>query len=204
MIIYKDVTFTYGEIKLFDHFNYEIKPGEHVCIAGKSGTGKTTLLNMLLGFVKPDSGEIRIDNLVVEPDNLQQIRNKLLWLPQDINLPFSTVRELLMFPYQLKINRKLRFDEEYAVSLFEQLGLSSALMNHHLSEVSGGQKQRIAFVSGMLTNKDIVLLDEPTAALDPESTVRMGKYLQSLRDKTILAISHDERFAAYFDRTLIL
>lgn len=204
MIQFKDVIFTYGETKLFDHFNYEIKQGEHVCIAGKSGVGKSTLLNMLLGFVTPVSGQIKIDNLIVAPENLLQIRSRILYLPQDINLPFQTVRELLQFPYTLRVNRKSRFDETHTLQLFEHLGLSPELIDHSMSQISGGQKQRIALISGLQTGKIILLLDEPTAALDPESTIRMGEYLKSLKDTTIFAISHDERFASYFDRTLIL
>lgn len=204
MIQFKDVTFTYGETKLFDHFNYEIKSGEHVCIAGKSGAGKSTLLNMILGFVAPDSGAIKVNEQDVTPENLQHIRSQILFLPQDINLPFQTVRELLQFPYTLKVNRKSRFDEKLTFQLFEQLGLNPALLEHSMSQISGGQKQRIALISGLLTGKKLLLLDEPTAALDPESTTLMGQYLQGLTDTTIFAISHDERFASFFDRTLIL
>ncbi|MGL5786570.1 MAG: ABC transporter ATP-binding protein [Bacteroidales bacterium] len=204
MIIYKDITFTFGETNLFDHFNYEIQSGEHVCIAGKSGVGKSTLINMLLGFLTPDSGEIRVDNQTLTVDTLQSIRSKILWLPQDINLPFHSVREMLNFPYTLKVNRKLSFNEDKALQLFDQLGLDRVLINHDISQISGGQKQRIAFISGIMAGKDIVLLDEPTAALDPDSTIRMGEFIKGLKDVTVLAISHDERFAAFFDRTLLL
>lgn len=204
MISYKDITFTFGNAHLFDHFNYQINSGEHVCIAGKSGVGKSTLINMLLGFVIPSSGEIRVDYQIVKPENLQSIRNKILWLPQDINLPFHTVREMLNFPYTLKVNRKLNFDQDKALQLFDQLGLDRALIDHEISQISGGQKQRIAFISGVLTGKDIVLLDEPTAALDPDSTIRMGEFIKGLKNVTVLAISHDERFATFFDRTLLL
>lgn len=204
MIVFKNVTFTYGDTKLFDQFNFRLEHGQHLCISGKSGAGKSTLLQMLLGFVAPLSGEILVNGLPVTPQHLQQIRSQLLWLPQDINLPFATVRELLESPYTLKVNRKHHFDEARTLELFARLGLDPALINHSLSQISGGQKQRIAFISGLLTGKKILLLDEPTAALDPQSTILMGEYLQSLTDTTILSISHDERFAAFFDRTLVL
>ncbi|MGL5730312.1 MAG: ABC transporter ATP-binding protein [Bacteroidales bacterium] len=204
MINYNDITFSYGGNNLFEDFNLTIADNEHVCIAGRSGVGKSTLLNFLTGFLQPQKGSIEVNGILQSDDNIQLIRNQILWLPQDINLPFLNVRELLQFHFQFKVNRKKSYDESKALELFDTLGLDRSLIDHDIAQLSGGQKQRIAFIAGILTDKQIYLLDEPTAALDPESTVLMGTYLQSCTDRTIMAISHDENIKKYFDRTITL
>ncbi|MGL5227953.1 MAG: ABC transporter ATP-binding protein [Bacteroidales bacterium] len=204
MINYNDITFSYGGNSLFKDFNLNIADNEHVCIAGRSGVGKSTLLNFLLGFLQPEKGMIEVNGIQQSNENIQLIRNQILWLPQDINLPFQNVRELLQFHFQFKVNRKKLYDESKALGLFDAFGLDRSLINHEIAQLSGGQKQRIAFIAGILTDKQVYLLDEPTAALDPESTIRMGQYVQSCTDRTIMAISHDEHFQKYFDRTITL
>lgn len=92
MIVVKNLSFLFEGKNLFSNFSFEIPDNSFVSIIGESGKGKTTLLNLLLGFEKPFSGEIIFDNLLLNNDNVSSIRKEIAWLPQNFNIPVENVK----------------------------------------------------------------------------------------------------------------
>jgi len=176
-----------------------VNRGEKVCLTGASGCGKSTLLNAIPGFVPLAEGGIEVDDLPLTAGNCSQIRQKIAWLPQELNLELDTVKNLLLFPFSFKGNKKNSPDRKTVLQLFEKLLLDENLYDKSLAEISGGQKQRVAIASVLLLGKSVMLLDEPSSALDDEATEVLANYILSLENTTVISASHDKRWIDRMD-----
>ncbi len=201
MIHFDNITITYKDKTVISNFSTEITRGEKVCFTGESGCGKSTLLHAILGFVSPEEGTIRVDDLPLTTQSIQSIREKTAFLPQDISFPYQTVKELIESPFHFKANRRQDITEKKILGIFEQLNLEAEVLNKKLNEISGGQKQRVLLAMISLLDKEIVLLDEPTSALDPATADLAVRFLKEM-PQTIIAVTHDLRFAQAFDRSI--
>ena len=203
-ISFLDLSFCFDSKKIISNFSEIVNRGEHVCLMGESGSGKSTLLNSVVGLSVPTSGKILLGDLEVNAANLRQIRTRVAWLPQHLALPYASVEEMLKAPYEWIVNRHLHFDRERCLHLFRQLGLESSLLEKNLSKISGGERQRVALVSALMLDRKVLLLDEPSSALDLSSRDKLIDLLRNLRDTTVLSITHDEAWARSMDRTIVL
>ena len=204
MIQFNNTYFEYDEKPLISGFSVNIARGEKVVIYGPSGSGKSTLVHAILGFVQAEQGEIIVNNLPISPDSINKIRQLTSWLPQDISLPYNSVRDMILAPFEFKANHSRKPSDQEILAEFDKLKLEHNLLEKGITEISGGQKQRILLLTSVLLRKPILLLDEPTSALDAQSVDLVINYLKSLTDTTIIAISHDEKFINAFDRKLLI
>ncbi|MBR4154479.1 MAG: ATP-binding cassette domain-containing protein [Paludibacteraceae bacterium] len=204
MIQFNNTYFIYDEKPLISGFSVNIARGEKVVIYGPSGSGKSTLIHAILGFVQAEQGEIIVNNLPISPDSINEIRQLTSWLPQDISLPYNSVRDMILAPFEFKANHSRKPSDQEILAEFDKLKLEHNLLEKGITEISGGQKQRILLLTTVLLRKPILLLDEPTSALDAQSVDLVINYLKSLTDITIIAISHDEKFINAFDRKLLI
>ena len=204
MIQFNNTYFIYDEKPLISGFSVNIARGEKVVIYGPSGSGKSTLVHAILGFVQAEQGEIIVNNLPISPDSINEIRQLTSWLPQDISLPYNSVRDMILAPFEFKANHSRKPSDQEILAEFDKLKLEHNLLEKGITEISGGQKQRILLLTTVLLRKPILLLDEPTSALDAQSVDLVINYLKSLTDITIIAISHDEKFINTFDRKLLI
>ena len=204
MIQFNNTYFIYDEKPLISGFSVNIARGEKVIIYGPSGSGKSTLVHAILGFVQAEQGEIIVNNLPISPDSINEIRQLTSWLPQDISLPYNSVRDMILAPFEFKANHSRKPSDQEILAEFDKLKLEHNLLEKGITEISGGQKQRILLLTTVLLRKPILLLDEPTSALDAQSVDLVINYLKSLTDITIIAISHDEKFINAFDRKLLI
>lgn len=203
MIEFRDVTFIYDGKPLIEHFTETIETGEKVVLYGSSGTGKSTLLGAIAGFVRPDNGEIAIDGKIMNGESIQLFRQQIAWVPQEFTLPYNTVREMIDAPFLFRINRQKRPSRHKILKEFEKLGLEEILYEKKASEVSGGQRQRIMIVIARLLGKEYTLVDEPTSALDENSIGSLINYIQNFgSSETVVMVSHDNRFISAFDRKI--
>lgn len=206
MINIKNISVCFGNLTLFKRLDLQVRRGESVCICGGSGSGKTSLLKAILGFVPLSEGTIQVDDITLNPRTADHIRRKIAWIPQELALPTEWISEMVKMPFELKANRETGFDKERLMEYFTLLGLDRELYGKRVNEVSGGQRQRIMLAVTALLNKPLLIVDEPTSALDPESCLRVIGFFKSLCDKgmTILSVSHDKQFAAGCDKVFIL
>ena len=204
MILFNNTYFNYDEKPLISGFSVNIARGEKVVIYGPSGSGKSTLVHAILGFVQAEQGEIIVNNLPILPDSINEIRQLTSWLPQDISLPYNSVRDMILAPFEFKANHSRKPSDQEILAEFDKLKLEHNLLEKGITEISGGQKQRILLLTTVLLRKPIILLDEPTSALDAQSVDLVINYLKSLTDTTIIAISHDQKLINSLDRKLLI
>ncbi|WP_027622966.1 ABC transporter ATP-binding protein [Clostridium lundense] len=193
-----------------DDINLQINEGEFVGIMGPSGAGKSTLLNVISTIDKPTSGNISIggENILnLNENSLSSFRrNKLGFIFQDFNLLDTlTLKENIMLPLTLS-KIKVTLIERRVTEVAEALGISN-ILEKYPSEVSGGQKQRTAAARAIITNPTLVLADEPTGALDSNSSKDLLQCLTDLNENinaTIMMVTHDAFAASYCKRILFI
>ena len=206
MIQIDHISLSFKDQHILKDFTEHIHPKELVGFSGKSGCGKSSLLRALLGFVPLAEGHIRIDGLPLEPSTVTEIRKKIAYLPQDLNFPVESVRDMVRLPFELHANRQLRFSEEELFDLWARLNLDRKLYDRKVHKISGGQRQRILLSVMAMLHKPLCLIDEPASALDSDSSEKVLELLRKLREEgsTLVVVSHDQKFLAQCDRTIIL
>lgn len=206
MINIENISISFGSLTLFKGLNLHVHRGESICICGGSGSGKTSLLKAVLGFIPLSEGAISVDGTLLTHKTADCLRRKIAWIPQELSLPLEWVSEMVRMPFDLKANRETGFRKELLMDYFILLGLEKDLYDKRANEISGGQRQRIMLAVTALLNKPLLIVDEPTSALDPDSCTRVISFFRSLCDKgmTILSVSHDKQFAAGCDHVFKL
>jgi len=197
----KNLVLEFDGHKLYDRFGMSIRQGEKVTLAGESGTGKTTLIHLILGFVPFNKGEIQIMGQPLHRENIERIRSQTAYVPQELHLPMNTAGELFYMPFSFRQNRGKYPGKGALRKMFDALGLSVGLLDKNLDEISGGQKQRIVIASALLLEKPLLILDEPTASLDNKSIERLAELVFNKNDQTLLSTSHNTLWSQYADTT---
>ena len=201
MLKINNASIAYNEEVLFSGFNMHLHKGEMACISGKSGSGKTSLLNAVMGFVALREGEITVNNILLNKSTVDTIRHHIAWIPQELALPSEWVSEMVNLPFELKVNRKIGFSKDKLFSSFHELGLEEEIYYKRVVEISGGQRQRVMLAVAALLNKPLIIVDEPTSALDGGSMDKVLAFFRRSTEKgsAILSVSHDESFASGCD-----
>ncbi|MDE6714047.1 MAG: amino acid ABC transporter ATP-binding protein [Lachnospiraceae bacterium] len=200
---------TYGDQVILKDFNLEVNKGEVVVIIGPSGCGKSTLLRCINALEDIQGGEVLLDNEPVrkENKNISKMRQKIGMVFQSYDLfPHKTILEnILLAP--IKVQKRNRSEaEQEALELLKKVGLADR-RDDYPRQLSGGQKQRVAIVRALCMHPEILLLDEITAALDPEMVREVLEVVLSLAraGSTMLIVTHEMAFAkAIADRILFL
>ena len=197
------------KIEVLKNINYTFKSGKIYSLIGPSGSGKSTLLNLISLIDKPSSGFIKLDNLKINDNEIDQrdiIRSKKIGIIyQDKNLlaDFTTLENVYLARLSLSDNKKKAVVD--AKNLLKKVGLDKRL-NHFPSELSGGESQRVAISRALINSPDIILADEPTGNLDNKNARDIFKLLFSLRNKNriIVFATHNRYFADMSDCKLSL
>lgn len=196
MLELKNISKKFKDRQILSDFNLTIEENKILAIVGPSGGGKTTLLRMLAGLEKIDSGEIIYNGESLPIDELEK-RNLLGFVFQDFQLfPHLTVLENLVLSPIKTMNMEKNDAEKKAIELLKKLGLEKQINNYPTS-LSGGQKQRVALARAMMINPKIIGYDEPTSALDPELRLEVEKLILKNRELGItqIVVTHDLQFA---------
>ena len=196
MLELKNISKRFKDRQILSNFNLTVEENKILAIVGPSGGGKTTLLRMLAGLEKIDSGEIIYNGESLPIDELEK-RNLLGFVFQDFQLfpHLSVVENLVLSPIKT-MNMSKEEAEQKALLLLEKLGLSKQI-NSYSNSLSGGQKQRVALARAMMINPKIIGYDEPTSALDPELRLEVEKLILQNKELGItqIVVTHDLQFA---------
>ncbi len=188
-IQYKSIFFKRNSKDIFSGLTLTISRNERVLLSGKSGTGKTTLFKLLLGFEQSDKGHVLCFGKPVDKEHIHKIRQQIFYLSQDIDLKNVETRVLL--DEILAENNMGIQDKDKMTDLLSFLELAPGVLNQDIKELSGGERQRIGLLICFLLDRPVWLLDEPTSALDDLMKQKIADYILEQR-RTVLIISHDE------------
>lgn len=196
MIKFNNVTKIYlPNIVVLQDVSFEIKQGEFVCIVGKSGAGKTTLVRLILGLEAPTSGEVYFKDVNLNdasPSKIQEIRRKIGGIYQDYKLlPKKTVYENVAYIMQVEGKEKGEIKRE-VLKVLEVIGLQDKI-NNFPDELSGGEQQRLSIARALVNHPEIIIADEPTGNLDPYNSYEVISLLQKMNQagKTVILATHD-------------
>lgn len=186
-----NITLRFAGKTVVQRFMLEIAPGQKVTLTGRSGSGKTSILRCILGFVVPEEGAVYVCGDHLNHNSVWTLRAKLAYVAQEPDLGTGTVIEILERPFLYRANRAFRQNLDQAAGLFDRFMLSRDLLHQPITALSGGEKQRVALISSILLNRAIFLLDEVTSALDKTAKAAVLDYFQPRKDLTVLSVSHD-------------
>lgn len=195
MIEFVHLSKTYGTTTILKDISMQINAGELVCLVGPSGSGKTTLLKTINRLVTPNEGQILLDNQAVDQWNLRELRLQIGYVIQQIALfPHMTTYENITLIPELKKIPKNKWPQ-MTDDWLNRVGLDpKKIIKKYPRELSGGQQQRVGIVRALITQPQILLMDEPFSALDPLSRQQLQDLLKQLQKElnlTILFVTHD-------------
>lgn len=207
-IVFKNVHFRYpkGEREILNGVSLEFPKGEWIGVAGPSGVGKTTVLELLLRFYGADSGEILVDGVRLPDIRLSQLRKHISYVSQDVYLVEGTIRDNLLL-----VSGCGKEEMERAAAAAGILSSIEGGLEKQVGEggmlLSGGEKQRVAIARCLLEGKEILLLDEASSQLDNETQEKMARLLNEYRlarGVTVISVAHRQEFHQYADRVVLV
>lgn len=207
---FKDVTFCYPDEtnQALAGVNLKINPRERVGIVGQVGSGKSTLSKLILGLYEPESGAVFVDGIDIKQMDPADLRHNVSYVPQDVTLFSGTVRENIVFkaPHSedeailnaVHVGHVNNFTDKHPMGLDLFVGERGA-------NLSGGQRQSVAVARAMLTDSPIVLMDEPTNAMDFTTEAKVIQNLKKATEgKTVIVITHKPSILAIVDRLVVM
>nr|WP_251029708.1 type I secretion system permease/ATPase [Pseudomonas fluorescens] len=190
------------------NINLIIKPGEKIGIIGRSGSGKSSLAKLIVGLYQPDSGALLVDGVDIRQIDVSELRHNVGYVPQDIQLLAGTLRDNL-------VSGARYVEDELVLQAAELAGVHEFARLHPQGyelqvgergqNLSGGQRQNVALARALLLNPPILLLDEPTSAMDNTGEERLKQRLQSvIENKTVVLVTHRASLLSLVDRLLVI
>lgn len=175
---------------IFTDFSFSVEEGEKVLITGRSGNGKTTLLQFLLGFTWADQHRYSVAGQPVSPGDFREIRQYFAYVNQDVTLrpgiAHAVLEEIAKFSYN-------DYDGGFDEKLAECFEFDLSLLNKNTEELSGGERQRLGIILAIMLRRPVFLLDEITSALDKDLKAKVAEYFANC-DQTVISVSHDPQW----------
>lgn len=194
----KNVYKTFKNKEVLKDISFKIGKKEIFTLIGESGSGKTTIANLILRTEKPSSGKISFLGKPIEFYHQKEYAKYVSFVFQNPSTslnPFFTVEEAILEPLKIL---KLKFDKEFLEEVFKKLEIDKTILTRKVKNLSGGEKQRIAFIRALITKPKIIIADEPTSALDEELKESMGNLILKIKESweiSFLLITHDIEIA---------
>ena len=209
-IKFENISFRYNDSSNFElkNINFEIKKGEKIGIIGETGYGKSTIIDLLIGLLKPIKGKILIDNTILETKTIKSWQSKISHVPQDVFLMDRSIAENIAFSIGKKnINYEILKKSIEAAELKETISTLKDKENTLIGErgiyLSGGQKQRVGLARAFYHQKKLLILDEATSSLDVETEEKIINNInKNYKDLTIIQISHRIQTLKFTDKIL--
>jgi len=204
---FKNVNFKYNtkDTSLLNNVNFEINKGDYIGIIGSSGAGKTTILNLIIGLLNPNSGQIKVNNENME-NKIKEWQLNLAYLPQDVFLLDGSLKENITLEDDIskidieKLNNAINKSNLKSFVDSSDNGLDTTIGENGI-KISGGQRQRLGIARALYSNKNFLILDESTNALDEKTKKKIIEELYSLKDYfTIIFVDHNEDYYSRCDK----
>ena len=202
IIVCENISYSYEKKEAVTNVSFNVEENDYLCILGENGTGKSTIVKMLVGLIKPTEGKITYNNIK---------RTQIGYLPQSTNIdPLfpASVREVVMQGRCEKLGKKFFYsqtDKKIVDEKIKLLGIES-IKNKNFSELSGGQKQRVLLARALAATDKLIILDEPVSGLDPIVTSEMYDIIYKLNKEcgiAVVMISHDTKSAAKYAKHIL-
>ena len=206
-IEFKNVSFSYDKNIVLNKCNFSIKENNHYALIGQSGSGKTTILNLILGLYKVDTGKILIDGVNINKYNENFFKKHISIINQNYYLFDMSIKDNFLLMNSnvsekdiIEICKKVKI-HDFIMSLPDGY---DTIIGEGGYNLSGGQRQRIAIARTLIMNTKIILFDEVTSSLDKELEQEIFKIISSFKDKTIILVTHKEHIIKEFKNVLVL
>lgn len=206
----ENISFSYETSPVIKDLSVEIQEQDFIGLIGPNGSGKSTLLKVMGGILEPDTGSVQFKESPITRINKKLFAQSVSWIPQDhpMVFPFKVSEIVLMgrHPYLSPLSFESSEDFEICRRAMETT-MTSQFADRYFNEISGGEKQRVMIASALAQNPEMMLLDEPTAALDLKYQVQILKILKDLNTEhkmTLILAMHDLNLASKFCNRLIL
>ena len=216
-ITFKEVEHTYSENTPFSYhalkgIDLNIKTGSMTALIGHTGSGKSTLIQHINALLLPTAGEIKVDDILItatdKPETLKPLRKKaglVFQFPEYQLFEETILKDIIFGPKNFGVNEEEAI--EIAKETLELVGLDESYLEKSPFDLSGGQKRRVAIAGILAMNPDILILDEPTAGLDPQGAKEMLNLFQKINQqgKTVILVSHDmNQVLEYCDDVVVM
>lgn len=205
-VLFKNVSFSYKDIPTIKNISFESSPNKITVIAGKTGSGKTTIFNILLRLYKPDKGYVTIDDIKIDEYTKEVYYNNVSVVNQESFLFNMSIKDNLSM-INKDINKQIEVCKRVGIhDLIVKLPKGyDTILSENAGNLSGGQKRLLSLAKTLLTGSEILLFDEVTSSLDPGTTKEIIKVLKDLKkDHTIIIITHKEEMMKIADELIIL
>ena len=207
MLVLQDISKNFNGKPAVHPLSLDMEAGSKTVLIGPSGCGKSTILRMIIGLVQPDSGTVFFDGTAVVMQNLASVRRRIGYVIQDGGLfPHMTAGQNITVMARYLRWYRSRIDERVA-ELARLVKLEPELLARYPAELSGGQRQRVSLMRALMLDPEVLLLDEPFAALDPLIRFELQHDLREIfrtLGKTVLFVTHDMAEAAFIADTIVL
>lgn len=200
-----NINFSVGELEILKNISLNIKQNDFLVLLGPSGSGKSTLLRMLNCLNSPTSGEIYFHNQLLSDYDIIELRKKVGMVFQSPTMISGSVKENLILTQQWNKSEQ-NIDDSELITMLEQVGLDSSFLDKDAKSLSGGEQQRIALARVLLNKPEVLLLDEPTANLDPQLAQKILNLVFELYQKlglTVILVSHHHSEIEKFTKQVV-
>ena len=209
MIRLEHVSKSFGTQKVLDDLSLSVNEGEFLTVIGRSGCGKTTMLRLINGLQKPDSGDVYVEGQNIKDADLIALRRRTGYVIQNKGLfPHMTVEKNISYVPVISGHKNKEENRRKAIRLLKLVGLDESMADRYPSELSGGQQQRVGIARALAAEAKLLLMDEPFGALDEITKRALQDEMLALQEKlhmTVVFITHDIREAMKLgDRVLVM